>query len=430
VWRAPNVFGSRRRRFIANDAALRKAKKVMLDTGELQAFSRLPSPLLTVYLNSNPGKPANRGPSPEYMTWLHSAAQSALSQLPRDQQRLFRIQVEHVQAFLRDRVSSARSELIFAGANSWTHMPLDEEIENELHWGKPFLFPLLALVSGDKPCGVVVVDRAGMRFFRCLPGKLVEVEKKPFDIDISQWKAKDMGKATHARESRLQAARQMKKTRGSARDIFEHRLDAQYRRLCGEIADRALVLSREARLDVLFLVGSERLVEPIAAKLPRDFRSRTVLIEEDLGRIPAPDIEEHIRPAIARWENDRQSQLVDELLADATVAVTGIDAALAELQKGTARALVVAQAFDSGLRQCNDCGWADRSLAEACPACGGARRMANLREVLPELAWNHGVEIEVISGNAAARLVRAGGIAAKLRQARKPGEKRMAGQTR
>jgi hypothetical protein len=220
VWRAPNVFGSRRKRFIANDAAPRKAKKVMLDTEKLQAFSRLPSRLLTVYLNSNPGKPANRGPSPEYMAWLHSAAQSALGQLPRDEQRLFRIQVERVQAFLRDRVSSARSELIFAGANAWMHMPLDGEIE------------------------------------------------------------------------------------------------------------------------------------------------------------------------------------------------------------------VVAQAFDSGLRQCNDCGWADRSLAEACPACGGARRRANLREVLPELAWNHGVEIEVISGNAAARLVRAGGIAAKLRQARKPGEKRMAGQTR
>ncbi|HVB99537.1 MAG TPA: VLRF1 family aeRF1-type release factor [Candidatus Dormibacteraeota bacterium] len=387
----------------------------MLDNTQLRSFSELPPPLLTAYINSNPGKPSNRGPSAEYMTWLNSAGKAAAGDLPPDQQKLFSEQRERIRTFLRDHVSLPKGSVIFAGADVWTYVPLPVEVENELHWGRPLLFPLFSLISRHKPSVVVVVDRSGTRFFRHQFGQTVELEERKFEIDISQWRKKDMGKVARARESSLRGAREMKKTRGTARDTFEHRMDAQYRRLCGEIAERAATLYGEPDMAGLFLVGSDRLIEPIAAALPSELRSRAVMIEEDLGRIFSPAIEERIEPAISQWQQAQETEAVNALLGDALGTVTGLDATLAELQKERLRVLMVDEHLQSFLRQCEECGWADRSSHDVCPACGGKRQAADLRESFPDLAWRHGAELQVVGGEASTPLVNAGGIAGRLR---------------
>lgn len=386
----------------------REAGENMLEIEQLRTFSHLPAPLLTVYLDSNPGKASNRGPSPEYLTWLNSAGKAIAPGIPPGEQKSFSEQWGRVRAFLRDRPITPRGAVIFAGANLWNNLALEVDVENELHWGKPLLFPLLGLVSRHKPCAVVVVDRAGARFFRYRLGEMTELEQRKFDIDISHWRKKDMGKVSHPG---------IKKTRGSDRDAFERRVEAQYQRLCGEIADRARELSGQQRLTELFLVGSERLVEPIVQALPRGLQPRVVKIEEDLGRIVSPVLEGRIEPAVAQWEQGQESEMVAALLGTANGAVSGIDPVLAELQQGRVRIIVVAQTFDCALSQCVACGWTDRSGQEVCPVCGAARRNVKLRETLPELAWSHGAEIEIVGGEASRQLMQAGGIAAWLRQA-------------
>ncbi|HVB33773.1 MAG TPA: VLRF1 family aeRF1-type release factor [Patescibacteria group bacterium] len=396
----------------------------MLEISQLRAFSQLPPPLLTAYVDSNPGKQSNRGPSPEYMIWLNSAGGVAAAGVAENQRKLFIEQLERVQTFLRDSVTLPKGALIFAGADAWTYVPLRVEVKNELHWGKPLLFPLLGLFGKRKPCSIVVVDHAGVRFFRHWLGEMTELEERKFEIDISQWRKKDMGKVARARESSLRGAREMKKTRGSARDTFEHRMDAQYRRLCGEVARRARELSGEQGLAGLFLVGPDRLIEPIAEALPREFESRLVMMNEDLGRIFSPALEEHIGPAVAQWEQAQELEAVEALLADANGVVTGIDSTLAELQRGSVRILVVPQQFNIPLSQCAKCGWMDRSAADACPVCGEVRHPVDLRESLPDLAWSHGAEIEVVGGEASIRLAGAGGIAGWLRQPKEAGANR------
>jgi len=71
---------------------------------------------------------------------------------------------------------------------------------------------------------------------------LTLLEDKSFDVDISQWKKKDLGHF---------AGERIRKTRGPQRDIFEHRLEAQYERLCQETAERAAALCGDQTLTQL-----------------------------------------------------------------------------------------------------------------------------------------------------------------------------------
>lgn len=378
----------------------------MLENAEVRAFSLLPQPVLTAYLDTNPTKTSNRGPTPQFLTWLNAAGKSLLPQLPPDEQKLFQEHLERIESYLRGRVWPQRGMLFFAGPGTWQVIPLQVEVESELHWGRAWLAQLLGLLSKHKAYGIAVVDLSGTRFFRYRLGEMTELEKKKFAIDISHWRKKDMGKVAHVG---------ITKSRGADRDTFEHRMEEQYRRLCSETAERVRQLAENKGLASFFLVGEDRLTEPIAASLPRELRSRVVKIEEDLAKVVPPELERRIEPHIEEWERAQESEAVAALLKGKRGIVFGIDKTLADLQNGKIRVLVLAGDLDSPLLQCTDCGRIDRSASSVCPYCGGGRRNVTLREILPELAWKHEAEIEIIGGRASTRLKEAGGMGGWLR---------------
>jgi hypothetical protein len=382
----------------------------MLEAGEVRAFLSLPQPVLTAYLDVNPAKPVNRGPDPEYLTWLNAAGKALAGGLAPDAQKRFREQLDRVETFLRGRIAPRRGLLIFAGPDTWESVPLQIPVQNELHWGRPAVAQLVALFSRHKPYGVAVVDLARARFFRYQLGDLTELEKREFVINISHWRKKDMGKV-----SRKVGQVSLQKTRGADRDTFEHRKDEQYRRLQTETAQQALELCERHGLSALFLVGETRLIEPIAREFPRDFRPRVAMIEEDLGGIVSPALEGRLEPSIAEWESAQESEHVTELLRNQRGAVLGIAKTLAELQRGRIRTVVVAASLDGELLHCAECGRADGSEDVLCPYCGSERKAVSFREGLPELAWKYNAEVEFVGGQASQRLAEAGGIGGWLR---------------
>ncbi len=388
----------------------------MLEMNEVRAFLSLPQPVLTAYLDVNPAKPANRGPDPEYLTWLNAAGRAVAAGLPPGDQKPFREQLDRVETFLRGRIAPRRGLAIFAGPATWEFVPLQIAVENELHWGRPAVSQLVRLLSRHKPYGVAVVDLAGARFFRYRLGDLTELEQRKFVVDISQWRKKDMGKVARAREASLRGSREMKKARGADHDTFEHRMDEQYRRLHAETAQQAVQVCDRHGLAALFLVGETRLIEPIAREFPRDFRPRVAMVEEDLGGIISPALEGHLEPAIADWESAQESEQVTALLGNPRRAVLGIEKTLAELQRGRIRTLLLAADLAGELRQCAQCGRADGSEDPLCPSCGAERQVVSFREALPELAWKYNADLEIVGGQPSVRLTEAGGIGGWLRQ--------------
>jgi hypothetical protein len=201
---------------------------------------------------------------------------------------------------------------------------------------------------------------------------MIELTEKKFEIDISQWKQEELGHVT---------GQSIRKTRGSQREAFEQRMNAQYQHLCQGTADRTRDLCEKEDLTALFLVGSDRLIKSIEAALPQGFRHPVVLISERGN-------------------------------------VMGIAETLAELQNGKIRTFVVSREFDARLQQCKHCGWTDRSADPSCSACGSVRQAVMLHDALPELARQFDTKMEVVSGESARKFKDAGGIGAWLRQPR------------
>lgn len=382
----------------------------MLDTKRVHRLSQLPSPLLTAYLKSGPDDPSLHPPVRSCLSWLRKETNSIAEGLPPNECDLFRQQLRRLEEFLHHRTPREKSLVVFAGPEAWETVALQFEVANELHWGKAAITQLLWLIAEHKAYCFVVVDRSGTQVFGYRLGEFSRLLEVKFDVDISQWKKKD--RAHVARPG-------IRETHGAQRDVFDHRMDAQYRRLCREVADQAIQLCRKERFSAVFLVGPERLVTPIAGRFPEEIYRSVVWIRKDLGKVDPSQLQEHLEPEIDTWEREHELTLVNGLLGQEHGTVVGIDETLRELQKGKIRALVLGRDLDARLYRCKSCRYTASSAEPVCGVCGGERCVVALRDVLPELAAASEAHLEVVSGDAAIRLRGAGGLGAWLRQPKK-----------
>ena len=356
----------------------------MLTMSQVESLSQLPSPLLTAYVHTSPVEASLHGPAAACLPWLKDESRLIADSLSTAERELFLKQVERVGEFLRQRTPHEKTLVIFAGLAVWELLPLQVEVQSQLHWGIPALNQLIWLANEHKPYGLVVVDHAGARFFHYWFGEMVEYEEKKFSIDISQWKKKELGHVT---------GQGVEKTRGSQRDVFQKRMDSQYARLCRETAQQAANFCTRMHLAAVFLIGPDRLITPIEASFPGSFRQPIALFDQDLARVTPLELLKHLEPQIAGWERRREAELVAAASSGERGSVVGLDETLALLQEGKIGTLVLARGLEATLHQCIQCGWTDRSADPVCSVCGSKRRTVTLWGVLPELARRHRAEI-------------------------------------
>ena len=381
----------------------------MLSAQQVESFLQLPQPLLTAYLNTRQAEASRHPLVPGCSVWLKKEAKSVGHGLSRAEQDLLEQQLERIREFLDKRPPRERSLVIFAGAKTWERVPLQVTVDSELHWGSPAVAQLLWLIDEHKPYCVVVVDHKGARFFQYQLRELLKIGEKTFDIDISEWKRKDIGHI---------AGQAIQKTRGSQRDVFEHRMDAQYAHLCTETANQVIALSKQHNHAAIILIGEDRLSGPIEAAMPQNIRQHVIKIQEDLAGLTDRELEKRLEPIVEEWERKYQAAIVTEFLGSDRGTVAGIEESLFQLQNGSVRRLLLNREVDVDLQQCLKCGWTERMGDPVCSACGGAKRTVTLREVLPGLAKLYKANIQILSGDAAELMKKGGGIGAWLRGAK------------
>jgi hypothetical protein len=377
----------------------------MLHMKEVQAIAESPEPIFTVYLNTQ-NRNASRHPQvPEHLAWLRKEAASLSRTLQRGDAERFAQELARVKKFLDGRPPEEKALVIFAGPGIWTVIPLQIHIDNEMRWGLPAAGQLFRLLSEHDPYGVIVVDHHGARFFCLHLGELTQLDEERYDIDESQWKRTDLGHV---------ASERTRKAHGPDRDLYVHRLEAQFEHRYRESTDRAMALSTEHGFAGLFLLGPEPLLASLRSKFPAT--ARVVPVPEDLGGFSPKEIKRRIEPLVADHERTSQIAEVEQLLSADGGTVTDADEALARLQKGTLGTLVLAADHHFHVRECTKCGVLNRSSDLLCPACGGERRNLALLDVLPRLAAARGTTVEFVNGAAAEKLAAAGGMGGWLRQ--------------
>lgn len=387
----------------------------MLKPNLLQSLPEIPCPVLSVYLDTDRAESDNRKLTPGYMTWLRSQASALAGTVTPQEKKLCLAQLARVKEHLSAHRPRERGLAIFAGPNTWELVALQLQVKNEISWGRPALSQLLWLMDEHRACGIVVVTQKGARFYLYWLGELVKLEEKEFAADVLEWRKKDLGKFEGTGTAALPG---IHKSRGSQHDVFEHRMDAQYRHFCREVAEGIqLHWPEQAGQRVIFLVGLEDIAKCILEEFPEAFRKRIVPVKEDLGWgwVSRAELQRRLEPIIQQWERQREIALVEALLSTERGVVLGIDETLVRLQQGTARSLIVENELEAGLHRCEQCGWMDRVAGPSCTVCGGKRHAASMREALPDLVRRFGTAIEIVAGEAARKLHEAGGMGAWLR---------------
>jgi Bacterial archaeo-eukaryotic release factor family 10 len=378
----------------------------MLTMDRLETLSRMASPLVTAYLYANPSEASQHSLTPPYLVWLKTEGRAVANRLPAEEREVFLEQLNRVEEFLRDRVPHERSLVIFAGPSGWETIPLQIEVQNEIHWGRPGLGQLLWIVGEHKTHGVLVMDHAGAKFFQYWPGELTRHKEKKFEVDASEWKQKDLGHVT--------AMKQSQRSHGTQRDAFAKRVDNRYAHFCIETAHEAAVFYAEKSLTALFLSGPDRLIKTVERKLPKSLKQSVVAFDQDLAHLTLLEMLKHLEPHIEAWERKHEAELIAAVTNGEGAAVAGLDKTLAQLQRGKVRTLVVARGLNPVLHRCAQCGWTDGSANPTCAVCGGERCDITFEEMLPELIRRQGLQIQVVSNGAADGLKRAEGIAGWL----------------
>jgi hypothetical protein len=371
----------------------------------IEPISKLPGPLLTVYLDTDQGKQTNRGLKPGYLIRLESQAKAIAQTIPPKDQDLFREQLERTKAYLQSRPPQCRSVVIFAGSESWEFFPLQVEAEDEVHWGTPALAQLLWLFEEHKPYGIVVPGRKEVRYFLYRLGETRELEKEEFRLQPS--KEKEMGPVSRVG---------VRVSGGTNRDVFEHHVDAEYAHYHQQIAERIERWCTAEQLESVFLVGLAEMVKAIRKEIPPALVEKIVLVEGSLGWESPAELLDRVEPMVVCHKRKCEMASVEAMLGDERNAVIGIDEVLAQLQQGRIRRVVVTKGLDGSLQQCMNCLWTDRSSDPVCSVCRGQRKQIGLRDGLPELVRRFNGSLEVVSGEAARKLQGSGGMGAWLRE--------------
>ena len=379
----------------------------MLDTHRVRLLARISPPVLTAYMDTNPATRRNQGHPPGYLAWLKTSARGLEDRVPPSERTTFREDVRRLDRHLQNQPPRVRGLVAFSGRRSWELLPLQVKVDDELHWGPPALKQLFWLLDEHPPAGIVVVSRAEARLFRVWMGEVVEESRATIVLDRSAWRKKHLVGPSHPG---------IGKRRGVQRDRLARRVEAQYARFAVELANRVQRWSERHRLRPVLLVGPSAIINAAFAALPVAFRPRVALRRENLSQLSPAALYARVGPILTRWQRDDEVARVEALLsaAGSDRVAAGVDQALAGLQEGRVRELVIARGIDGGVRQCEQCGWADRSADPRCARCGGPRRTVPVRVVLPELARGRRVSIDVVAGRAAQRLRRVEGVAAWL----------------
>jgi hypothetical protein len=377
----------------------------MLKPDVIESLPALAGPVLSVYLDTDQAKKDNRGLKPGYLIRLESQAKTISQAISRDDQELFRKQLQRTEAYLRSKPQRCRGIVIFAGSNAWKVVPLQVDVKDEIRWGRPATAQLLWLLEEHKPYGIVVLGRKRVRFFLYRLGEVRELDEKIFRLEPS--KRKEMGPV---------ARPGVRLSRGTNRDVFERHLAAEYAHYYQQIADRIERWCGAEKLESVFLVGLAEMGKAIRKEISSSLAHKIALMEEDLGWVPRAELLERVELAVVEHNRKFEMASIDALLGDSRNAVLGVDEALVQLQQGKIRSVVVTKALNGILQRCINCSWADRTSDSVCSSCGGRRERVELRDELPELVRRYNASLEIVTGDAARKLQQVGGMGARLRE--------------
>ncbi len=356
---------------------------------ELEAYDGGGERVLSVYLDFDPQRPAKRS----YRAELQDLAKEVRPNLARNEREVFQAEVTRVQEWLDENPARGKGVALFSSGprKFFQAYWLPVRVANHLTW-EPRLdvAPLLEVSDEYERYAVALVEMNRARLFTVFMGTIEESDALR-DKEVPP--RHDQG--------------------GVSQSHFQHHHDLHVLWHLKRVAERLAALFRRRPFDRLILAGPEEVTGEFRSLLPDPLARRVVAVVPLETYANDRQILEKTLEVEARVEREAEERLLQELLETAGAgarATVGTGQTLEALWLGEVRTLVVAEGAGSEGSECSTCGRLEPDTLATCPACGNPMRpVHNVVHRAMARTIEQAGRVEVVHGEAARRLLEAGG---------------------
>ena len=355
----------------------------------MEAFDGGGERVLSVYLDLDPQRQARHA----YRLVLKDLAKEVRSRLDRKARAGFQANFTRVQEWLDGRAPHGKGVALFSSEPRKFFQAhwLPVRVRDHMAWDlKPDVAPLLEVADEYERYAVVLVEKDRVRLFTVFMGA---IEESAALRDEEVPPRHDQG--------------------GVSQSHFQYHHDLHVLWHLKRVAGRLAALSRRRPFDRLILAGPEDVTSELQPLLPGSLARRVVAVVPLETYANEREILEKTLEIEARVEREAEERLLQELFETAGAggrATRGLTPTLEALWLGEVRTLVVADGAEVAGSECTNCGRLEPGDVAICPACGSV--MGSVHDVIHR-AMARTIEqagrVEVVHGDAAGRLLQAGG---------------------
>jgi peptide subunit release factor 1 (eRF1) len=311
--------------------------------------------------------------------------------------------MEHVLDHVNQERLQTRTLVLFAAPDGlFEDYKLHVELPEQVHWGEPYLAPLVLAIDEYQPYGVVLVDAEKFRFFVTSLGEIEEELDAANLFSTAGWREITLSPSTALPRG------------GAAKDVFDHRLEAQTQRFYKRLGETSRRLVKQFGVGRLSLAGPEKRTTAFLSTLPQELRNLVV----EAVHLPTGGSEAEVMKRISCVEERIEREQEKQALAAARDrGVRGLEDTLKALQEGRVYHLLAPWPLEGNARWCDACALVSVNASdESCSYCGGPTRMRPLTGITFDLATARSTRIEFVRGENAKNLREEfGGLAGLVR---------------
>lgn len=351
---------------------------MLTQTAIRSLLDEAPNPLLSIYLRVDPAYRANQNEPPAWFIYLKNALreiETNFEQVPDSWQDT----KQAVLNYFRDYVARSKSLAMFVSSDFMQIFDIPVTLDNRVSYGAPMLMPLLWATDEYERYLVVLVDQEQARFLSAYLGQVTGNEHMTLDFDDY-----DFGDSRY-----IQSQGGAVGSQGSGQDDFADMRDEHIRRFHNDVAARIRKVMGKLQANRIILGGNEQAAKQVYGLLHESQKKQvvsmvTLPVDSNNARIG-----QLIQEIAENYEREQESQLVDSVIS---LAKSG--------GRGTLGYHYIKRAF--AMQQVE-------LLLLPFP-------MENEDEAteLSLLALRSGATIELVHGEAADKLLKESGIAARL----------------
>lgn len=343
-----------------------------------QLVSDYPDGMLTLYLHTDAGDPANQAQQPAWRIWFKNALRDLEEKIDESEQERWQQIRENALTFVSQYSPSGKTLVIFMSDEYRAVYELPFALQNAADYGQPLVTPALWALDEYERYLVARVDQEQAIISSVFLGHQTENEELTIDLDYDWGEKTLMPAASYGKNL----------TEGSQRDAFEDMIDDHVRRFYADVAETIREYYESTQARYILLGGNEKSATAVRDQLHPSIKDRVVNILKLPLNTGKNEMMEKIIQAASDHERDREYELVQSIIDAARAGgrgAVGINDVASAMEMGQIETLVLPwQMHDEALSN------------------------------FIQRAFERNASIELVHGKAARLLTQEGGIAARL----------------